>query len=321
MIGRRTLVLLVVILAACSPAAPPRASSPLTTRTEVRSAPRALSTPAKRSSRPSPTLAPSPRSAALVWPVFDGDPARTGVDLAEHDVGPANVSRLTVLWCQQLPAVADSAPVYENGRLFFTLLDGSTIALDSQTGRLLWRATTTGPKFTTASPALDPSGRWVYAYGLDGFVHRYDTQTGRESVGQGWPIRVTTWPQDEKGSSALNLASGRLYVATSGYPSDGGHYVGHLVTIDLASGTSAIFNTLCQGIPRLLTIESSSPAYCSSIRAGIWSREGTVVDPTTGNVFLATGNGPWNGTTNWGDSVLELSPNGQTILELHPGGP
>jgi hypothetical protein len=33
-----------------------------------------------------------------------------------------------------------------------------------------------------------------------------------------------------------------------------------------------------------------------------------VVEPDTGDILIATGNGPFNGTTDWGDSVLELSP-------------
>ena len=32
-----------------------------------------------------------------------------------------------------------------------------------------------------------------------------------------------------------------------------------------------------------------------------------MVDPSTGRIYVATGNAPFNGTTDWGDSVLELS--------------
>jgi hypothetical protein len=191
------------------------------------------------------------------------------------------------------------------------------VAVDADTGRLLWAATTRGPGYSTSSPALDPSGAWVYSYGLDGHVHRYATATGQEQQSGGWPIRVTTMPGDEKGSSALNLANGRLYATLSGYPSDGGHYEGHLVTIELATGHASIFNALCSNLRVLLGSQQGAPNYCAAIQAGIWARAGTVVDRTTGRLFLATGNGPWDGRTNWGDSVLALSLDGHSLLDSY----
>jgi hypothetical protein len=157
----------------------------------------------------------------------------------------------------------------------------------------------------------------VYAYGLDGYVHRYATDSGREGRGEGWPIQVTAMPIDEKGSSALNLADGRLYVALSGYPSDGGHYQGHLVTIDLTTGAATVFNTLCNNFRLMLVAMSQATNYCSAVHAGIWARAGVVVDPTLGRIFIATGDGPWDGSANWGDSVLALSPDGQTLLDSY----
>jgi len=142
--------------------------------------------------------------------VFDFDPARSGVNPNERTIGPDNVTRLGVLWSRRLPDVADSTPVYRVGRLYLTLRNGSTIALDARTGEQIWLARTTGPKITNSSPAIDPSGTWVYAYGLDGFVHKYDAKTGQEAVGGGWPARVTTLTNVEKESSALNLANRNL---------------------------------------------------------------------------------------------------------------
>jgi hypothetical protein len=40
-----------------------------------------------------------------------------------------------------------------------------------------------------------------------------------------------------------------------------------------------------------------------------------VVDPATGDLLVATGNGPFDGKTNWGDSVLVLSPDGKRLLK------
>src|SRR5437764_146802 len=54
-----------------------------------------------------------------------------------------------------------------------------------------------------------------------------------------------------------------------------------------------------------------SGASCPRARG----RAGVVVDPVPGNLLLATGNGPWNGRTDWGDSALMLSPDAGRLLQ------
>ena len=58
----------------------------------------------------------------------------------------------------------------------------------------------------------------------------------------------------------------------------------------------------------------SIPSSCSSTQSAIWGRAGAVIDAATGNIFVATGNGPYNGKTNWGDSVIELNPDATQML-------
>ena len=302
---------------AARPSATPVAiSSPATAAspTLLPASPATLSPTANVTTPTSPVAATA--STAPVWPVFDVDPARLGATTG-GGIGPSNLGQLTLAWTHHLPAVADSPPVATANRLFFTLKDGQTVALDLQSGQQIWQATTTGPKITTAAPALDPSGAWLYAYGLDGYVHKYATANGKEATGNGWPARITLLPQVEKGSSALNLANGRLYVTTSGYLGDQGHYNGHLVTINLATGTTVVFNSLCSNHPTLQGSDANQANFCASEQSGIWARAGAVVDPTNGTLFLATGNGPWNGSTDWGDSVLELSSDGRTLLDSY----
>lgn len=56
------------------------------------------------------------------------------------------------------------------------------------------------------------------------------------------------------------------------------------------------------------------------MRSGIWARAGVVVDPLTGDIFAVTGNGPFNanqGGHDYGDSVLELSPDGTHLLDSY----
>ena len=45
--------------------------------------------------------------------------------------------------------------------------------------------------YTTSSPAIDPDLQFVYSYGLDGFVHKYQVGNGTEITSGGWPEHVT----------------------------------------------------------------------------------------------------------------------------------
>jgi hypothetical protein len=49
------------------------------------------------------------------------------------------------------------------------------------------------------------------------------------------------------------------------------------------------------------------PSTCSASDSAILSRGGAVVEPGGAGILIDTGNGPWNGTTDFGDSVLELT--------------
>src|ERR1019366_2622338 len=94
-----------------------------------------------------------------------------------------------------------------------------------------------------------------------------------------------------------------IIAATGGYLGDGPPYQGHVVVIDRATGRlRAIFNTLCANRRALL-----APSSCSASDSAILSRSGPVVEPGGKRLLIDTGNGPWNGVTNFGDSVLELT--------------
>jgi len=189
----------------------------------------------------------------------------------------------------------------------------TTYAFEATTGKLLWRMSTRGrSRCTTSSPAV--SGGWVYSPGLDGKIHRYSLLTGREYRGHGWPEPFTLSPNFEKASSPLRVDGRYLYVTTSGYTGRPGRYQGHLVTIDLATGSESVWNSLCSNITTLINPDPRSPEYCPFTGSGIWSRSGVEVDPENGNIVLVTGNGPWNGRTNWGDSLIELSRDGRHLL-------
>lgn len=245
------------------------------------------------------------------------------------------------LWVRTISPNADSSPAYlphvtldrnHHAAVVYVLAgnNGSncdpgnpvrkatTYAFTAATGRLIWSRSTSGPsRCTTAGPAVDASGKWVYAVGLDGKMHRYSAATGQETRGNGWPVRYTLAPDVEKVSATPVAANGYLYVATSGFIGDAGHYEGHLVTINLRTAHANVFNSLCSNIARLLSTNPSAPNYCPDVRSGMFGRGEAAIDPLTRHVYVVTGNGPWNGRTNWGDSILELNPAGDRLLATY----
>jgi outer membrane protein assembly factor BamB len=258
------------------------------------------------------------------WPVFGHDPARSGVDEGGRVLSPLNVGRLRVRWQISLGTVADSTPIFLQrvlfGRrvrsmLFITDKSGMTYGIDARTGRILWRFATHGPNITTSTPAADPSGRAIYAPGVDGFVHKLEAATGHELRAPGFPARITRMPLSEKDAAALNVANGYLYATTSGYFGDAPPYVGRVVSVALDDGATRVFNSLCSAIVTL-----PGPGSCAFSGSGIWSRGGAVVDPDPamqGAVYAATGNGNFDASTggqNYGDSVVALSADVSRLL-------
>lgn len=270
------------------------------------------------------TTMPVTTTKQVAWPAFDGGGQRSGINTNETTISRANVAKLTRKWQHRLSGTVDGAPVEQPNvttaagvktLLFVTTTKGSLIALDAATGNQVWQANTTGPNFTTSSPALDPNGQFVYGYGVDGKMHKYAVGTGAETTTGGWPVTITLMPNVEKGSSPINVGNGYLYMVTSGYPGDGGHYEGHVVAINLASGKVTVFNSLCANITQLL-----GPNSCQQVQSGIWARGGAVIDPVTGNVFVSTGNGLYdanNGGHNYGDTVIELTPDLANIVDTY----
>ncbi|HLX25616.1 MAG TPA: PQQ-binding-like beta-propeller repeat protein, partial [Candidatus Cybelea sp.] len=258
------------------------------------------------------------------WPVFGHDPARSGVDVGDRTLAPANVGLLRARWQISLGTVADSAPILldrvvvagvAREMLFQTAKNGVTYGIDAATGRILWRFSTRGPNITTATPAADPSGKAIYVPGVDGFVRKLDAATGRELRAPGFPARVTLMTQTEKDASGLNVANGYLYATTSGYDGDAPPYDGHVVSVRLSDGSTHVFNSLCSRDRSLPT-----PTSCNQSDSGIWSRAGAVVDPDPsmqGRVYAATGNGDFNANTgghNYGDSVVSLTADAGRLL-------
>ena len=119
---------------------------------------------------------------------------------------------------------------------------GRTLAIDADSGQILWTFTPPGygswagsAQITTASPLADPDRLFVYAASPDGLVHKLCSPTAAklQRLLAGHDHARTS---HEKIGSALNVDGPDLIAATSGYIGDTPPYQGHVVAIDRASG-------------------------------------------------------------------------------------
>ena len=263
---------------------------------------------------------PARTSAArlLDWPEFGLNPQRGDSSERATGITAANVAHLRQRTVS-LPGTVDSSPIYLHGALVdgaahnlvvATTTYGRTVALDADSGRILWTFTPPGysgwagsAQITTASPLADPDRQFVYAASPDGSIHKLSLATGGESRSGTWPVRITRDATHEKLAAALNIDGPDVLASTGGYYGDAPPYQGHVVLIDRASGRlRAVFNTLCANRRELLV-----PSSCRASDSAILSRGGPVVEPGGRRILLDTGNGPWNGTTDFGDSAIELT--------------
>jgi outer membrane protein assembly factor BamB len=255
------------------------------------------------------------------WPEFGYTPSRPNTGPLRTGITPARVSRLhrhTV----SLDGTVDSSPIYlhavtiggrRHDAIFVTTTYGRTEALDAGTGRVLWRYTPPtydsyagSARITNMTPVADPARTAIYAGAPDGRIVKLAIATGKLL----WAKSITKDPTHEKLTSSLNFSRGLVIATTGGYIGDAPPYQGHVVTLEPKTGRIVhVWNSLCANRRAII-----QPSTCASSDSAIWARSGAVVDPANGNLFVATGNAPYNGRTDFGDSVIALTPDASRVV-------
>jgi outer membrane protein assembly factor BamB len=247
------------------------------------------------------------------WMQFGGDAAGSGAPAGETGITAANLASLQRRQVA-LDGTVDAAAIYlhdievkgaRHDVFFVTTTYGRTIAIDADQGSVLWEYAP--PKLpdwqgsrqiTTSTPVADPDRRYIYAAAPDGTIQKLAVADGHAL----WIRPISYLPVREKIASPLREFRGRIIAVTTGYYGDSPPYQGHIVILDAQNGGLLhVWNSLCSGQLHLLV-----PSECPSTKAGVWGRAGAVIDAATGDIFIATGNGPYNGKTDWGDSTIEL---------------
>ncbi|HEY8853166.1 MAG TPA: PQQ-binding-like beta-propeller repeat protein [Gemmatimonadaceae bacterium] len=256
------------------------------------------------------------------WTRFGWDEGRSSASTDETEITAGNVATLRR---QQvtLDGTVDASPIYLHGIrvnggthdvFFVTTTYGKTLAIDADNGTILWRFTPSGydtwagsRRITNSTPVADPNREFIYAASPDGHVQKLAVVDGRAV----WSTAITTLPEREKIASPLNYDRGRVIATTGGYIGDAPPYQGHVAILDAASGRLVhVWNSLCSDRHELI-----DPHSCAESGNAIWGRAGAVIDSTTGDIFIATGNGKWDGRTNWGDAAIAIDSSATKVID------
>lgn len=252
--------------------------------------------------------------------MFGGNVQSTSAN-PESGITAANVRRLRHRQVD-LDGLVDASAIYLHGAtihgarhdaIFLTTSYGRTLALDAGSGEVLWQYTPSSyqslagtRQFTNSTPVADPGARAIYAASPDGTIEKLAVSDGRLL----WRTAITELPLREKMDSPLKFFRGRVIAVTGGYIGDRPPYQGHVALLDGGSGRLLqVWNSLCSNRAGLM-----QPSSCPQAQSAIWGRAGAVIDARDGRIFIATGNGDWNGTTDWGDALVELDPGATAIL-------
>jgi hypothetical protein len=255
------------------------------------------------------------------WPMFGGNVESSSANPSPTGITAANVSRLVHRQIK-LDGTVDASAIFlhdvtvhgaGHDAIFLTTTYGKTLALDARSGGILWEYTPPAyptlagtRQITNSTPAADPDRQSIYAGSPDGYVEKLAIGDGRVV----WRTSITRLAQREKIASPLKYFQGHVVAVTAGYIGDRPPYQGHVVILDASSGKLLqVWNSLCSNRPGLL-----DPDSCPQSQSAIWGRAGAVIDPRGGDIFVATGNGDWNGTTDWGDALIEIDASASKML-------
>lgn len=271
---------------------------------------------------------------ALNYTMWKNDLGGTGQQRNELILTPANVNASTfgVKFSTAVDGWVFAQPLYMSGLtvnsathnvVFVATEHDSVYAFDADTaGAALWKQSflktgvTTVPQANvgstifpeigiTGTPVIDPATGTLYvvAETLESGkyfhrLHALDVTTGSEKFGGPVVIQPSGFASKEQlQRPGLTLANGNVYVSL-GSQGDIGSYHGWVIAYSAT--------TLAQ-----VAAWNDSPG---GVQGGIWSSGAAPSVDSNGNLYISSGNGSFNGTTQFSMSIVKLSPS-LTVLD------
>ena len=261
------------------------------------------------------------------------DQWRTGSNTAETVLTPANVNstQFGKLFSYAVDGYVYAQPLYvsalnigggQHNVLYVATMEDSVYAFDADTNKTYWHDKFTGSNITPvpivditgnsnlnihgdvgilSTPVIDKATSTIYVLARTKntanstylqTLHALDLATGNEKFGG--PVNISpagfnTKLQNQR--PGLGEYNGRIYVCWGSHE-DKTPYNGFVMAFDASTlALEASFNTTAGGSKGAVWQAGQAPAFDKS-----------------GNLYVTTGNGDWNGSTQWGETCLKLSP-------------
>ena len=237
------------------------------------------------------------------WPTYQRDAGRSGFDPTEPDANNVKLSWTSA----NLDGKVYAQPLVAEGAVIVATEGASVYAISESNGTVLWRVNlgspvprselpcgNIDPTGITGTPVIDTTTHTVYVVSfLDPPHHELfalDLRGGAVRFHRSAdPAGADPFVEQQRG--ALALANGMVYIPYGGLYGDCGGYHGWVV----AARTDGNGSLLAYQVP-------------TQREGGTWAPSGIMVDGA-GNILVATGNGASTSTFDFGNSVIELSPN------------
>jgi fibronectin type 3 domain-containing protein len=175
-----------------------------------------------------------------------------------------------------------------------------------------------GPIGIIGTPVIDPSTNTIYFVtkhkNADGSFHQFlraaDVATGEDTLGSPEEINATLGgntfdPLLQNQRPALVLSNGTVYITWASH-GDATPYHGWILGYQAAN------------IKNQQYVFSDTMSTARNAQGGFWMGGGAFPVDSEGNIYALSGNGVFDGTSNFGDSFIKLSPSLQVTDYFTP---
>jgi hypothetical protein len=273
------------------------------------------------------------------YTAWKGGGGLLGAQTNELALTPSNVNAATfgLQWSAPVDGWVNAQPLYMNGLMvngaphnvvFFVTANDSVYAFDGDTGVPLWQVSVIPPGATAVTgtaagltsapligilgtPVIDPASNTMYlvAETLEqngtSFVHRLhalDLASGSEKFGG--PVLVNDpqmAPVHKLQRTGLTLANGNVYFG-----------IGSIQDIHPYHGLVFAFNA------QTLAEQAVWAATPTGSDGGVWMGGSAPSVDADGNIYVTTGDGTLDGSANFGEAAVKLSPGLQVLDYFAP---
>jgi hypothetical protein len=273
---------------------------------------------------------------------YHNDNARTGQNTQETILTPANVnsgqfgklfSVTTDGWVYAQPLYLSNVNIGggTHNVLYVATEHDSLYAIDADSGTIYWQISLIASGGTTVNSSTDLGcGDLVPEIGITGtpvidtttgtiylvakskvngslvqYLHAIDVVTKAEKFGGPIFIQATVPGTASDGNGTTVSFNPHFENQRAGLLLENGHVViGWSSHCDFSPWHGWIMSYSAS----TLTQEGAFNTSADGSANGVWMSGGGLAADANGNIFFATGNGSWNGTTDYGDSIVKLGP-------------